>query len=51
METGKMKEIMDITKRVIKEIKRRKDIEDFYKMAVRYGFIEGNPVVERRVLI
>lgn len=37
---------MDTTVKVIEEIKRRKDIENFYKMAVRYGFIEGNPVVE-----
>jgi len=34
---------MDIVDRIIEELKREKEIKDFYFLAAKNGFKEGNP--------
>lgn len=33
---------------IVKELKKKEDIRNFYRLAAKYGFYKGNPVVESR---
>jgi hypothetical protein len=34
---------------IVKELKRKEDIRIFYRLAAKYGFYEGNPIVTRTI--
>jgi hypothetical protein len=46
MEKYKMDKMIN---NIVKELKRKEDIRIFYRLAAKYGFYEGNPIVTRTI--